>query len=441
MFHNLAILLLAFTGWLLALYLLERRGLLERLGVTLMGPFLMLKTTRGKAFIEKLSRWKAWSLVGRAFVLLVAITMVGITLLLLWSASLVQSIPPERAPTPQTLLGLPGVNPFIPLSYGIFALAIAIVVHEFSHGILARRWRVTIKSLGLLLFIVPIGAFVEPDEDELRALDRRKRGTVYAAGPGSNVVLAVVMALLFSVGMMGAVQPKALGMGITGVVEGSPAEAVGLTQGMIITHIDGEPILDRADFSAVLAQTKAGEEILITAYASGMSRTLTVTLADRYDFTGLEEDRGRGYIGVSTISTNPDIFNPLESRKRLGLGSALFIYILLPFQGLSPVQPPLTEFYEVTGSWSVVPTELFWILSNAVYWLFWINLMLGMTNALPAVPLDGGDMFRDWLVAAIVRLKANMRSEERERVARSISYFIALIILALIVWQMIGPRI
>ncbi|MFQ5837766.1 MAG: site-2 protease family protein [Thermoplasmata archaeon] len=441
MFHGLTILFLAFTGWLLLLYVLEKRGLLERLGLTLMGPFLMLKTTKGRAFIERLSQWRAWSLVGKAFILLVAVTMVGITLLLLWTATLVQNIPAERAPSPQTLLGLPGVNPFIPLTYGIFALAIAIVVHEFSHGILARRWRVTIKSLGLLLFIVPIGAFVEPEEEELKALDRRKRGTVYAAGPGSNVVLAVIMALLFSFGMMASVQAKAVGMGITVVVEGSPAEVAGLSEGMIITYVDGKRIVDRSDFSAALAEAEAGDSVTISVYASGEMKDVSIVLADRYDFTGLEEDRGRGYVGVSTVSTNPDIFNPQESRKRLGMGNALFVYLLLPFQGLSPVQPPLTDFYEVTGAWGLLPPQIFWIIANAIYWLFWINLMLGMTNALPAVPLDGGYLFRDWLEAAITKIKANMRADDREKVARNISYLIALMILALILWQMIGPRI
>ncbi len=177
----------------------------------------------------------------------------------------------------------------------------------------------------------------------------------------------------------------------------------------------------------------------LPVHREGTTQTLLVTLANRADFIeGAEEG---GYLGVTTISTNPAIFNPLEARKTVGLGNALFLYILLPFQGISPIQSPLTDFYEVTGAWAGLPTPVFWVLANAVYWLFWINLMLGMTNALPAVPLDGGYLVRDWLDAALKRLRRGLGAEAREAVARNVSYFIALFILGLILWQLIGPRL
>ncbi|MDX1534688.1 MAG: M50 family metallopeptidase, partial [Thermoplasmata archaeon] len=345
------------------------------------------------------------------------------------------------APSPQVLLGLPGINPFIPLTYGIFALAVAIIVHEFSHGILARWWKVKLKSLGILLFIVPIGAFVEPDEEEMQALDRPKRGSIFAAGPGSNVVLAVLLAFIFSLGMMSAVQAKAPGMGITSLVAESPAEAEGLAVGMIITHLDGTPIETAAQFQEYLAGTTAGQVLLVGLFQNEATFTRQVTLADRFDFTEQEADRGRGFLGVQTISTNPDIFNPFVSSERLGVGGAFLLFLLFPFNGLMPIQPPLTEFYAVTGAWAIFPASAFFILANTVYWLFWINLMLGMTNALPAVPLDGGYLFRDWAEAGIKRIRRGIKAEAASRVARNLSYVAALFILALILWQLIGPRI
>ncbi|MEE9593387.1 MAG: site-2 protease family protein [Thermoplasmata archaeon] len=442
-FHEITIVFLAFAGWILGMYLLQRWGLLDRVGLTLMGPFLMAKTKRGRAFIERIAQWRGWNAMGRAFVILVAVTMVGMTALLIWTATLVPSIPPEAAPPPQVLLGLPGINPFIPLTYGIFALAVAIIVHEFSHGILARWWKVKLKALGVLLFIVPIGAFVEPDEEEMQALDRKKRGTIFAAGPGSNVVLAVILAVIFSLGMMSAVQARAPGMGITSIVGESPAEAEGLAVGMIITHLDGVAIRDAAHFTDLLGQTKAGQILIVTLFQSDATFTRQVTLADRFDFTGQEADRGKenGFLGVGTIDTNPDIFNPLVSSQRLGVGGAFLLYLLFPFNGLSPIQPPLTDFYTVTGAWAIFPASAFYIMANTIYWLFWINLMLGMTNALPAVPLDGGYLFRDWAEAGIKRFRRGMKAEDRVRLARNLSYIAALFILALILWQLIGPRI
>ncbi len=463
MVQEILIVVAAISGWVILLYILVRLGLVgspappteggepahaeaaapppEEAKVSLFGPFLMLKTKRGRAFIERLSRWRGVRILGHFYVVLIAVTMIGITLLLVWTATLVANVPPGSAPPPQALIGLPGVNPFIPLTYGIFALVIAVVIHEFSHGVLARRWKVALRSLGVLLFIVPIGAFVEPEEEELKALDRRKRATVYAAGPGSNIVTAVILAAIFSLAMMGAVQAKALGMGVTGVVSESPAEVVGLSEGMIIVAINGTPVRDGVVFTEVLSQFNASETIALSLFHQGALEERNLVLANRYDFTGVQEDDGRGYIGVNTVSTNPDIFNPLESSRRLGWGGALFVYILLPFQGLSPMQPPITEFYEVTGFLGALPPDLFWITANAVYWLFWLSLMLGMTNALPAVPLDGGYLFRDWLDSAIKKLKAGMRAEDRERIARIVSYVVALFILALILWQLIGPRI
>ena len=95
------------------------------------------------------------------------------------------------------MIGLPGLNPVIPLWYGILALVIAMVVHEFSHGILSRVADVKVKALGLLMFIFPVGAFVEPDEEEMKNMKKWERMRLYAAGPGSNMVIAIIFSFLF----------------------------------------------------------------------------------------------------------------------------------------------------------------------------------------------------------------------------------------------------
>ncbi|NTV24485.1 MAG: metalloprotease, partial [Nanoarchaeota archaeon] len=71
--------------------------------------------------------------------------------------------------TPGASLVLPGLEiaglGTFPLIIGWISLLIIMVVHEFSHGVVARAYKIKIKSSGIA-FIGPIpGAFVEPDEE------------------------------------------------------------------------------------------------------------------------------------------------------------------------------------------------------------------------------------------------------------------------------------
>jgi membrane-associated protease RseP (regulator of RpoE activity) len=114
----------------------------------------------------------------------------------------------------------------------------------------------------------------------------------------------------------------------------------------------------------------------------------------------------------------------------------------LPIARLSPIESPITDFYVVQGPLAGLPTGVFWVLANACYWAFWINLMVGLTNVMPAVPLDGGFLFRDWL--DIVFEKAGYKEKAkggRQILIDKIVTGLSLLILFLILWQFIGPRL
>src|SRR3989338_345511 len=69
---------------------------------------------------------------------------------------------------------IPGV-PITPPLHAWLSLLIILLSHEGMHGIVGRRFGFKIKSTGVLLFgPVPIGAFVEPDEKELKKADDEK---------------------------------------------------------------------------------------------------------------------------------------------------------------------------------------------------------------------------------------------------------------------------
>jgi membrane-associated protease RseP (regulator of RpoE activity) len=381
---------------------------------------------------------------------IVLVAMVSMTVLLVWLAALVVNIPPDRAPDPQQLLGLPGVNPLIPLWYGILGLAVAIIVHEFCHGILARVSKIRVNSLGLLFFVVPIGAFVEPDEGEMKTMPRHERARLYAVGPAVNIVLALLFAILFSVGFMGSVSPAANGAPIAAVVADSPAALAGIQPGTIVLAVDGTEAHSYREFADLMANTSAGQNVTLTLFRKSTGPyDQVVQLADAFNFTNNESRRGDGFLGISPCLGNlcmnritTAYFHPIGGASEFGgyLQSGL-AYISLPLAGLQPMQGVAAEFYVINGPLAGLGEGAFWALANAMYWLMWLNLMLGMTNALPAVPLDGGYIFRDGIHAIMATFRSGMAVEQREKVARNVSYAFAFLILTLIVWQLIGPRV
>ncbi|MEM0360767.1 MAG: site-2 protease family protein [Candidatus Diapherotrites archaeon] len=103
---------------------------------------------------------------------------------------------------------IPGVQlpqvPFVVPVYAWIGIFFAMIVHEASHGIKAVYERVKVKSSGLLAIgFFPIGAFVEPDEEMLKAVSERARAGVFAAGPAANLASMVpVLVLILLFGML-----------------------------------------------------------------------------------------------------------------------------------------------------------------------------------------------------------------------------------------------
>src|SRR5207245_615694 len=428
----------AIVLWSLLLYALQKRGLLERRGLAPSpppaGPFLMWKTLRGRQLIDRLARPKRfWRVFGDIAIVLVALTMLGTTALLAWEATLVQNAAiRNNPPSPETLLGLPGINPIIPLGYGILGLSVAIILHEFSHGILSRVAKIKIRSLGLIFLIFPIGAFVEPDQDELLALPRRERARLYAAGPATNILLAVLFAVLFSSVMMASVTPVHDGVGIVGFTTGnSPAQSANMSAYTIITQVNGTDIHSYTDFRDAMARTKAGDNISVQTFdpqspQSSAYATFHVTLI-------AESGTNRSLLGIYAIDVSTDYYHPLTNVDRFGgVPGAILAYISLPFQGRAPIDDPAIRFYRIGGPFAALPAPLFWVLVNTAYWLFWLNVMLGATNALPAVPLDGGYIFKDGIEALLSRVRKGIPNAQRDRIVRGVSMSFAFLILGLV---------
>ena len=185
---------------------------------------------------------------------------------------------------PLSYLGLPGINPYLPIVDGWIALVVAMVIHEGAHGITARSLGLPVKASGLLLFLfVPIGAFVDVDEEALRNARASHSGRVLAAGAGVNLVAGLI-SLLILVALVGGMTPAAKGVPITQVNVPSPASKAGILPGDFILAVNG---IQYTDGSQIQNSTwyAPGNVVNVTIWRQGEVRDVQLTVGARPDTT------------------------------------------------------------------------------------------------------------------------------------------------------------
>ncbi|WP_229121172.1 site-2 protease family protein [Halapricum desulfuricans] len=299
---------------------LRQRGILPEF-VHVSGPLTTIHTQRGKAFLDRLARrerfWRAWGNLGLGIAL---VLLVGLFLTVLLSAY--QSLRQPSASAiqePQNALVIPGLNDFLPLSAApeiVFGLLVGLVVHEGGHGLLSRVEDIEIESMGVvLLTIIPLGAFVEPDEDDRKAAGRGAQSRMFAAGVTNNFAITVIaFALLF--GPVTGSIAVAGGVPVGGSMQDSPARAAGLDGGDRLVSIAGMDVESASDIDAVLANhseqtvsvtTAAGESVMVNR-----SALVTRALADG----PLAVDAGDTIVAVNdtTVSTESQFHDAVSNR-------------------------------------------------------------------------------------------------------------------------------
>ena len=245
----------------------------------------IFRTKRGKEIISKIARFKRfWLFIGNIGILVGILGMFAI-FFFLYSSLYSQYF--LKQPIGGVQLVIPGVT--IPFWYGVLGLASVIIVHEIAHGILAIREGVPIKSLGIaLVTIIPIGAFVEPDEEVLNNSNSGAKLRVYSAGSFANLTLAF---LAFGILVAFSGFFFSSGVEIVDIAKDSPSEGI-LEKGMIITSINGEEILTIEDFKKISMKIKPNEKIEIKT-----DKGVFYIKAGRNP-----EDPSRGFLGIFVTS-------------------------------------------------------------------------------------------------------------------------------------------
>ena len=461
-------------------------------GIVPYGPTIMIKTKWGLDLMDRLSRhkrfWNAFGLISKIialFLMAIIVVVMAINMLLIPSAIGRSCIGIEYA------LAIPGLNPMLPLVYGVIGLVVAMVVHELAHGIQTRANGMRVKSSGLLYAVVPVGAFVEPDDEDVGKADRKARMDLYAAGIATNFIVAALCFLLMVGAMSGGLSSEyGDNPAISSIEGGTFAYDSGIPAGAIITHIDGNPIVtmggfrDAVDAYGVYDVTYIYEDsggtvniplgVRIAHVSSGTPASNAgvtdgmylmammaeggdwVEFGNTYDFMDfmgitmpgdvcylrvtetaegsipvetqvtLGSNNGIGFLGVSVntsgfMFTTPNenlatAMNPVHGATSISEGAmSALSFIGAPLSGYAPI-PASTQWWYDTD---VLPPEVFWVLMSVLFWIFWLNLVLGLSNALPAIPFDGGFLFMGGL--DFILEKTGMPSERRERYARAVT--------------------
>lgn len=444
--NNLLYLLTVIVVYFSAILVLNKKNILKKYNVSFYGPALMIRTLRGINLLKKISSkrkfWRGFGTFGILFCFLMMIFMIFILIFQTW---IVIGFSPEQIdalPGIEFGLVIPGLNPILPLEYIVYiviALIIAIVVHEFSHGILTFVGGLKVKSLGLLYLIIPLGAFCEPDDESLKKTNLLKRMRIYSAGPTSNFTVVLISLLFFSFIFMSAVQPIE-GAHIFYVIDNSPADEIGLSTGSVITEIDEINIVNNSDFYNIINYRNAGDSINISFINKGNEFQSNVILDNKYDYTKNLTHNNLSFLGVG--------FNPyqgyisiLQNPFKNDFPNGLILLYALPFfgymVGYNPIASPFTDSLTINGPLGLIPTNLFWGIVNTLYWIFWLNLAVALFNVLPIMPLDGGFLFNDAVKKLIEIFKSNISDLKRDTIAKNISTFVSLLILLIVLFPWI----
>ena len=295
-----------------------------------------------------------------------------------------------RTLSPLGNLGLPGINPYLPIVDGWIALLVGVIVHEGAHGVVARSLGLRVKSSGMILLLfLPIGFFVDVDEDALRKAKARDFQRVLGAGAGINLVVGLIcLALLLS--LVSTMTPAVNGIAVTSVYQQSPAATHGIKPGDYITYVDGQPVSNPQTINGS-SWYKPGQLINITLWRQGEVIQLQNVRLSNITLTNTKTNQTyeRAFLGINDASAS--YVQSLASSYASSFFKNPFIYMCIPTlprcQDNVPFSDALSPFY-TSPVGNLLPA-----LANLLYWLFFLNFNLALFNALPIYPLDGGQAF------------------------------------------------
>lgn len=293
----------------------------------------------------------------------------------------------------------------------ILIFGVVVISHEFGHFIIAKLNGINVVEFAvgmgptLLSFkrhgtkyaikLFPIGGacMFEGEDGLLSELDIEdgsfQKANVWArmatvvAGPFFNFILAFVVAI-----MIVSIQAPAR-CDLSGVAQGSPAEAAGLMEGDKIISINGEKTYLFKDIS-LIAYLNGGNEMEIVYERAGEKQTVMITPTYNEEYgsymlgiygTGVGKAKGLSVFSDAFYEMRYSAVNTYKSLKMLVTGKLDRKEVAGPV-GIANV---VGETYDVAKEYGVL--SVFYSMAQIVLLL---SVNLGILNLLPVPALDGG---------------------------------------------------
>jgi membrane-associated protease RseP (regulator of RpoE activity) len=297
-----------------------------------------------------------------------------------------------KAACPGVGLVLPGIKMpkidfFIPW-YGWLILIISAAVHEISHGAMLRNFKLKIKSVGIILAgILPLGAFVEPDEKELKKSDKHKITKMYTAGPTSNILICAIFAIILLV-----ISPFANSYftSINNIKD----------QGIIVQDVDEYTTLCGEKYKNPAYGNLEKNDIIISVN--------NIKINNSADFKNAININKENEFIVKNKDTNETKTLNLKANE---LGAFGFTSRIL-----------VDENYKIPFKYNLLK-----ILLNIFYWIAFLNFLIGTVNFMPTVPFDGGFISQN--IFSRYLNKKNSKKIRMKKVAKFFGIFILILFL------------
>ncbi|MDW0121779.1 MAG: M50 family metallopeptidase [Nitrososphaeraceae archaeon] len=392
---------------------------------------ILIHTPFGLEFFDRVAKWRIAKFYARFNTYLMpAITALAIFLILgslLVMFSNAQAREGVRGVGPAANLLIPGLNPYLPITFGLVALVITIIIHEAGHGIVARVHNIRVDTTGIVLFLgIPIGAFVNIEREELNRATLKQKSAVLTAGPLNNMILAgaCLLAMYFLVSTLTPLPPDPsapqFGVMVISVNGGSLAETVGIEAESVIQYVAGQQITSLEDLSESL-RSNLGNTVEITwlnKAGDPVMRQVTLPAA-------VEPGRGTLGVSVTVLSSSPQ--EVLDTYKNQFSQNPLAILLPPTFQeGFVPFSDLMAPKYT-----SSVFGDNFAPVANMLFWLWFINFNVGIFNALPLGPLDGGQLY-----GALIENKIKSKT-----IAKNANMLLTLVMAAIVFAVLVLPYV